>query len=182
MQRFKEPLAQKAYEALMDEGMSECDAHEAVEIDRLAGLYTPLEARRRPHLFAIVGSDDQKRIARKRGLQEMANNDPDKFDKFVRNAEAAGVDITGKSYCSGLAAYPGDPDGWIVDDHDLKKKAEYKGMIVGKEDGLLKLTNPMPAGVSPKETMLKRKRIAKPVEKKRIPTIIRKNKAGHIQR
>lgn len=181
MPKFSEPLAQAEYERLLASGMDESLAHEQVEVARLAGLYTPPEQRTRPRLFAIVGSDDQKRIARKRGIAEMAQNDPDKFDKYQRNARAAGVDITGKSYCSGLAAYPGDPDGWVVDDTDIKKKAEHKGIIVSKEDGLIKLTNPIPAGVSPAEAMMKRKRIAKPVYKKRIPRILKGNKAGNFQ-
>jgi hypothetical protein len=177
---FKYPMAQAEYERLLSTGVSEGDAHQEVELNLLAGMYIPRELQipTRPRMFAIVGSSDKARIARKRGIQEMAENDPDKFDQYSRQARAAGVDITGKSYCSGLAAYPGDPDGWAVDDTDIKHKAELKGMIVGKEDGLLKLTNPIPAGMSPSESMLKRKRISKPVMKKRRPKIKGHDKAG----
>lgn len=176
--KFREPLAQAEYERLISEGMDEGEAHERVEVDRIAGLYTPKELQTQPRIFAIVGSDDQKRIARKRAIQDMHDNDPDKFDQYRRQARAAGVDISGKSYCSGLAAYPGDPDGWVKDDTDIKAIAKEKGLLVSKEDGLLKLTNPIPAGVSPAEAMSKRKRIYKAVRKKRIPKLIGHNKAG----
>lgn len=182
MPKFKFPLAQAAYEQLLAEGRDEGEAHQEIELGLLAGMYTPRElhipSRGVP---ACVGSSDKIRIARKRAIQEMAQNDPDKFDKYQRNAATAGVDTSGRSYCSGLAAYPGDPDGWVVDDNDIKAKAKEKGILVSKEDGLLKLTNPIPAGMSPKEAMLKRKRISKPVEKKRIPRLLKGMKAGNFQ-
>lgn len=178
MTKFKEPLAQAEYERLIRSGAEDGEAYQGVELARLAGVYTPPEYRSQPRIFSIVGSDDQKRIARKRAIQDMHDNDPDKFDQYNRQARAAGVDISGKTYCSGLAAYPGDPDGWVKDDSDIKAIAKEKGILVSKEDGLLKLTNPIPAGVSPGEHMLKRKRIHKPVMKKRRPKINGHNKAG----
>jgi hypothetical protein len=182
MPKFKFPLAQAAYEQMLAEGREEGEAHQEVELGLLAGMYTPRElhipSRAAP---ACIGSSDKIRISRKRAIQEMAQNDPDKFDKYQRNAAAAGVDITGRHYCSGLAAYPGDPDGWAMDDNDIAAKAKEKGILVGKEDGLLKLTVPVEAGMSPKESMLKRKRIHKPVEKKRIPRLLKGNKAGSYQ-
>lgn len=167
MPKFNEPLAQAEYERLMSTGMSAEDAHQEVEIKRMAGQYTPPEARTRPRIFSIVGSSDQKRIARKRGMQEMADNDPDKFDQYKRQAEAAGVDITGKSYQSGFAAYPGDPEGWCGDDNDIAAKARMKGFKVSKEDGILKLGVPMDISKDPREQMMAKKRLTKPVKKRR---------------
>lgn len=178
MPKFNEPLAQAEYDRLLSEGMEAGEAHQQVELNRLAGHYTPPEARTAPRIFGIVGSDDQKRIARKRAIQEMHDNDPDKFDQYKRQANGAGVDISGKTYCSGLAAYPGDPDGWVKDDSDIKAIAKAKGILVSKEDGLLKLTTPIREGESPAVNMLKRKRINKAVMRKRRPKINGVNKAG----
>lgn len=179
--RFKEASAQAGYERRISEGMAEQDAYFEVETERMSGFHTPVESRRSSRVFAITGSSDQKRIARKRGLQEMADNDPDKFDQFIRQAKGAGVDIAGKTYCSGLAAYPGDPDGWIKDDADIKSVAAIKGINVDKEGGELRLTIPIPAGESPGANMLKRKRIHKAVQKKRVPQIKGFNKAGSFK-
>ncbi len=178
---FKFPKAQAAYEKFIAEGMDEGDAHQEVELNILAGMYTPTELYTPRHLPAIVGSSDKVRAARTRGLQEMSQNDPDKFDQYKRQAQAAGVDISGKTYCSGIAAYPGDPDGWVKDDNDIKTIAKMKGIEVSKEDGLLKLTIPTKAGVSPSEDMLARKRITKATRKKRIPRLLKGNKAGNFQ-
>ncbi len=181
MSKFSEPLAQTEYERLLATGMDECDAHQDVELRRLSHEFTPFEERTTPGIFSIVGSSDKVRAARTRGLQEMSQNDPDKFDQYKRQAQAAGVDISGKTYCSGIAAYPGDPDGWVKDDNDIKTIAKMKGIEVSKEDGLLKLTIPTKAGVSPSEDMLARKRITKATRKKRIPRLLKGNKAGNFQ-
>lgn len=168
MPKFNEPLAQAEYERLLSTGMSAEDAHQDVEVRRLRNEFVPAELRMPPpKVFAIVGSSDQKRIARKRGMQEMADNDPDKFDQYKRQAEAAGVDITGKSYQSGFAAYPGDPEGWCGDDNDIAAKARMKGFKVSKEDGILKLGVPMDISKDPREQMMAKKRLTKPAKKRR---------------
>lgn len=179
--RFKESLANEAYARLVESGMPEHDAFMEVELQRLSGFFTPVESRSSSRVFSIAGSSDQKRAARNRGLREMAENDPDKFDQYKRQAAAAGVDIAGKTYNSGLAAYPGDPDGWVKDDNDIKSIARMKGIHVTKEDGELKLEIPIPAGESPAVNMLKRKRLFKPVRKKRVPQIKGLNKAGSFK-
>lgn len=178
---FKEKSANDAYAALVSGGSSEQDAFMEVELQRLNGFHTPIESRSSSRVFAITGSSDQKRAARNRGLREMAENDPDKFDQYKRQAAAAGVDISGKTYNSGLAAYPGDPDGWVRDDNDIKSIAKMKGIHVTKEDGELKLEIPIPAGESPAVNMLKRKRLFKPVRKKRVPQIKGLDKAGSFR-
>lgn len=159
--RFPEPEAQKEYERL-NAYMSADEAHEIVERHRLAGWYIPKHQRLGPMLPAIVGSDDQKRIARKRAMQQMSDEDPDKFDQYKRQADLAGVDITGKSYNSGLAAYPGDPDAWIKDDNDTKAIAKLKGFKTSKEDGLLKLTVPMDMTQQSNRQLLAKPRLTKP--------------------
>lgn len=49
-------------------------------------------------------------------------------DMYRKEAQSAGVDITGKVYKSSLADYPGDPTAWVSDRHDVQRVAESKGM------------------------------------------------------
>lgn len=167
MIRFPEPAAQADYESLLASGMDKGDAHERVERDRLMGAYIPKDQRLKPKPFYIVGSDDQKRIARLAHVKDMAENDPDKYDQYVRQAKAAGVSIAGKGYSSGIAAYPGDPDAWYKDDSDLAAKAKLKGGHVGKEDGLMKIQMPMDPSKKSHRQMLDKPRIHKPTVKHR---------------
>lgn len=167
MQRFVEPAAQAEYEALVANGMSHDEAHGEVELRRIRGEFTPREWRTKPRIFGIVGSDDQKRIARLAHVKDMAENDPDKFDKYKRQADAAGVSIAGKSYVSGLAAYPGDPDAWVKDDSDIKAIARQKGFVTSKDDGLLKVTVPIDRSKQSNRQLLEKPRNTKPVVKHR---------------
>ncbi len=172
---FSDSYCQSEYRKLVDSGVSREQSHYEIEMRRSYPQPTNSGG------GFISGSDRSRRSARTRGLQEMSQNDPDKFDQYKRQAQAAGVDISGKTYCSGIAAYPGDPDGWVKDDNDIKTIAKMKGIEVSKEDGLLKLTIPTKAGVSPSEDMLARKRITKATRKKRIPRLLKGNKAGNFQ-
>lgn len=165
--RFPEAKANEDYDALIAGGMEPEMAHERVELDRLHGVYIPKENYRPSRVFSIVGSDDQKRISRIRHIQDMHDTDPDKFDQYQRQAQMAGVSIAGKGYCSGIAAYPGDPDAWYKDDHDLKEKAKLKGGRVGKDDGLLKIEMPLSMKEKTHGQMLKKPRIHKPTVKHR---------------
>lgn len=45
-------------------------------------------------------------------------------------ADEAGVSVTGKTYLSGLAEYPGDPEAWVSDRGDVLRVAKKKGMKV----------------------------------------------------
>ncbi len=45
-------------------------------------------------------------------------------------AEAAGVNTTGKYYLSGLASFPGDPTAWVSDRGDVLRVAEAKGLRI----------------------------------------------------
>ena len=47
---------------------------------------------------------------------------------LIKLAEEAGVSTTGKWYCSGLAAYPGDPVAWIDSQADALRIAEDRGL------------------------------------------------------
>lgn len=42
-------------------------------------------------------------------------------------AEAAGQDVKGKVYLSGLADYPGDPEAWVADASDIRRVVEERG-------------------------------------------------------
>jgi hypothetical protein len=44
-----------------------------------------------------------------------------------RIAEAAGMSTVGKAYLGTLARYPGDPEAWVSDLHDVKTKCEERG-------------------------------------------------------
>lgn len=52
--------------------------------------------------------------------------------RIVREAKAAGIDITGKQYISGLADKRGhmDPMAWVSDTADVKKVAKAKNLNV----------------------------------------------------
>lgn len=47
-------------------------------------------------------------------------------DMCRRNAEAAGISTVGKVYFDGAARYPGDPEAWLADRHDLQKLMERR--------------------------------------------------------
>lgn len=49
-------------------------------------------------------------------------------DMYRKEAEAAGVDITGRYYMASLASYPGDPTAWVSDRADVRRVCEAKGM------------------------------------------------------
>lgn len=51
-------------------------------------------------------------------------------DHYRRLAERAGVSTTGKYYQHGLAEYPGDPEAWVSDRHDVLRVAREKGLQV----------------------------------------------------
>jgi hypothetical protein len=44
-----------------------------------------------------------------------------------RIAEDAGVSTVGKAYLGTLARYPGDPEAWVSDLHDVRTKCEERG-------------------------------------------------------
>lgn len=63
-------------------------------------------------------------------------------DWYAAKAKAAGVDITGKVYMSGLALEPGDPAAWVGGRGDVERVARERGMTVSgmvdyKPDGRL---------------------------------------------
>jgi hypothetical protein len=48
-------------------------------------------------------------------------------DRYRKEAEAAGVDVTGKVYLSQLAEYPGDPRAWVSGRGDVRRVCEERG-------------------------------------------------------
>lgn len=64
-------------------------------------------------------------------LQGHCNGNQFEGQEYVGNhhkmmAREAGVDVTGKVYLSGLAAYPGDPRAWVSGRGDVKKLCEER--------------------------------------------------------
>lgn len=65
-----------------------------------------------------------------------------KFSSFAANgchkkelhmrklAEQAGFSTNGKWYCSGLASYPGDPDGWVGGRDDVLRVCKKKNLTI----------------------------------------------------
>lgn len=48
-------------------------------------------------------------------------------DFYAKMARKAGVNTKGKVYKSGLAKFPGDPEAWVSDKHDVQKLLERRG-------------------------------------------------------
>ncbi len=48
-------------------------------------------------------------------------------DFYRKEAEAAGVNPTGKVYMAGLANYPGDPEAWVSGRGDVQRVCEQRG-------------------------------------------------------
>ena len=55
-------------------------------------------------------------------------NEPWVGDLYRKEAQAAGVNITGKVYKSSLADYPGDPTAWVSDRGDVRRVCEEKSI------------------------------------------------------
>lgn len=60
-------------------------------------------------------------------------------DHYAGEAKKAGVNVKGKIYLSGLAAFPGDPRAWVSDRGDVQKVCEErnfgcKGAVATKCD------------------------------------------------
>jgi hypothetical protein len=48
-------------------------------------------------------------------------------DAFKKQAAAAGVNVTGKVYLGGMARFPGDPEAWVSDRHEVQKRLTERG-------------------------------------------------------
>ena len=59
------------------------------------------------------------------GNQFEAN--PELGDHYKAIAAAAGVNVQGAVYKSGLARFPGDPEAWVRDRGDVKRLCEQRG-------------------------------------------------------
>lgn len=161
MSRFSEPAAQAEYERLLRGGMEEGDAYFDVETRRLRGDFTP--AGMPFKVPGCLGSSDKKRIARKRSMQQLADNDPDHYDQLVRTAKAAGVDTTGKMYDDGLATYLGDPDAWVRDDSEARDISRAKGNVVVKDGRRQKVIVPVKMdGTRPQDQLRNKPRVQGP--------------------
>lgn len=176
MARFSEPRAQAEYERLLAAGTAEGDAYFDVETRRLRGDF--LSAGQPFKVPGCLGSSDKKRIARKRSMQRLADNDPDHYDQLVRTAKAAGVDTTGKMYDDGLAAYLGDPDAWVRDDTEARDIARAKGNVVVKDGRRQKVVVPVKMdGTRPQDQLRNKPRVqgpAVPAARRRPISVIKK--------
>lgn len=161
MSKFPEPAAQAEYERLLKIGTEEGDAYFSVETRRLQGVFIPKEERLGPpKVPGVLGSSDKKRIARKRSMQQLADNDPDRFDQLQRTARRAGVDTTGKMYDDGIASYQGDPDAWVRDDSEARDIMVAKGAVPVKDGRQQKYLVPVKMdGTKPQDQLIARKRV-----------------------
>lgn len=164
MSRFTEPAAQSEYERLLESGTEESEAYFSVETRRLQGAFIPASERLGPFKVpGCLGSSDKKRIARKRSMQHLADNDPDHYDQLVRTAKAAGVDTTGKMYDDGLATYLGDPDAWVRDDSEARDISRAKGNVVVKDGRRQKVIVPVKMdGTRPQDQLRNKPRVQGP--------------------
>jgi hypothetical protein len=87
--------------------------------------------------FPGVKTDSTFNEGRCNGNQFESN--PARGDYYRRIAESAGVNVTGKTYLTSLAEFPGDPEAWISDRHDVLAVAERKGLRV---EGAVNYTPP----------------------------------------
>lgn len=63
----------------------------------------------------------------KYGAEQFAGGDPKNMETYTGPARRAGVSITGKSYQSGLARFPGDPRAFVSDLDDARRVAREMG-------------------------------------------------------
>ena len=106
-----EPEIQAAYEDLRERGQSHNMA------DMLAHAEPP-----------SLGSTDQGFLKGHVCGNQFERTPATRFmgDHYAKKAQAAGVNITGKIYLRGLANFPGDPEAWVSDRHDVKKLLEKR--------------------------------------------------------
>lgn len=60
------------------------------------------------------------------GGNQFADN-PALGDYYAREARAKGINISGATYLSGMARYPGDPEAFIRDRGDIRRICEERG-------------------------------------------------------
>jgi uncharacterized protein YbjT (DUF2867 family) len=72
-------------------------------------------------------------------------------DHYASEARRQGVNITGKVYLSGLAAYPGDPKAWVAGKGDVERVLDERGW--GAEGAIKRnvsnVAEPLNVGVDP---------------------------------
>ena len=113
----EDPVIQRRYEELRRNG----ESHRMAEV---------LACRKFPH---FSGTNDDWMRGRENGKQFEGN--PWLGEHYKRVAERAGVSTTGKIYCTGVAAYPGDPRAWVSDTSDVLAVARERNLTV---DGIIK--------------------------------------------
>jgi hypothetical protein len=74
-----------------------------------------------------MSNSDREFLEGRGGCYDQFKRNPEAGEYYKRVAEAAGQDVTGKVYMSGLAEYPGDPRAWISDRAEAKKVVEERG-------------------------------------------------------
>lgn len=99
---------QEAYEAMRREGQS----HNVAEMCALQ--------------VAPTGNTDATFLAGHCNGNQFEKH-PAIGDFYEREAAAAGVNVKGKVYKSGLARFPGDPEAWINSKDDIKNICEKRG-------------------------------------------------------
>jgi hypothetical protein len=71
--------------------------------------------------------DDTTFLAARRPREQFAGT-PYLGDFYAKEAKAKGMNISGCIYENGLARYPGDPDAWVSDRGEIRKKVEARGI------------------------------------------------------
>jgi hypothetical protein len=79
------------------------------------------------HSFpGCIGTDRAFLQGRHLGLSQFADM-PLAARHHERIAETSGISTVGKCYISTLARYPGDPQAWVSDLHDVRARCEERG-------------------------------------------------------
>ena len=74
-----------------------------------------------------MSNTDREFLEGRGGCYDQFQGQPEIGDYYAAVAGAQGVDITGKVYLSGLAAYPGDPRAWVGGRGDVRSVCEERG-------------------------------------------------------
>lgn len=78
-----------------------------------------------------VKSDTTFFAGQNRGAGQFDGQAPEIQRAYTEPAKAAGVSITGKTYLSQIAAYPGDPRAWVDSREQIAQVCEERGWRCG---------------------------------------------------
>ncbi len=73
-----------------------------------------------------MSNTDREFLEGRGGCYDQFGANPMIGDYYRRQAESQGMDVTGKVYLSGLAAYPGDPRAWVSGRGDVLRVCQER--------------------------------------------------------